>query len=83
MDNDKIEFDYNHGIDFAKSSVTRYIHGVANKNSEGYYEYVENIIDGPEYKIVIEYEEGNGEARMKEYKDGQVTIISGILYKVN
>ena len=75
---DIIEFDYNRGWDSKQSTINRFISGVAKKNSEGIYEYSEDLY-GQTYTITMEdttdkYTQSNdsyGAITFKEYMDGK------------
>ena len=75
---DIIEFDYNRGWDSKQSTFNRFISGVAKKNSEGIYEYSEDLY-GQTYTITMEdttdkYTQSNdsyGAITFKEYMDGK------------
>lgn len=56
LTNSKIEFEYNHGWNFAQSTIDRKISGIAKLNTENLYEFSENV-DGYNYTITIKFSE--------------------------
>lgn len=56
LNTSKMEFEYNHGWNFAESTIDRKVAGIAKLNEQNLYEFVENI-DGHKYSIIIDFSE--------------------------
>lgn len=68
--NDNImDFDYNHGWDFETNTITRIVSGTAIKTEENQYEFSE-IIYNNEYKIIFEY--STEKVMLQEYSNGEL-----------
>lgn len=72
LNNDKIEFEYNHGWNFTESTIDREILGIAEINSGNLYEFNESV-DGHEYSITFNVSEEM--VTLSEYIDGELLSI--------
>lgn len=65
----QMDFEYNHGWNFAESTIDRNVSGIAKLNEQNLYEFVENI-DGHKYSIIIKFSEEM--ITLSEYIDGDL-----------
>ena len=69
LTNTKIDFEYNHGWNFAESTIDRKISGIATINDNNLYEFIENI-DGHQYSITFKFSDEM--VTLSEYIDGEL-----------
>lgn len=69
LTNTKIDFEYNHGWNFAESTIDRKISGIATINDNNLYEFIENI-DGHQYSITFKISDEM--VTLSEYIDGEL-----------
>lgn len=69
LNENEMQFDYNSGFDFSKSTIDRQITGTAKINADQMYEY-EEVTDGHLYKLVFEFDETDTMIKISEYDNG-------------
>lgn len=72
LTNTIIDFEYNHGWNFAESTIDRKISGIATINDNNLYEFTENI-DGYQYNITFKISDEM--VTLSEYIDGELFSI--------
>lgn len=66
----ELEFEYNSGFDFDKSTLDRQVIGVARANAEQLYEF-EEIVAGHEYRLMFEFNEQDNSVKIYEFDNGE------------
>lgn len=65
----ELDFDYNSGFDFIKSTIDRQVTGTAIANAEQQYEF-EETVNGHKYKLIFEFNEAKDTVRVYEFDNG-------------
>lgn len=69
LNDSEMEFNYNSGFDFSKSTIDRQITGTAKVNDEQKYEF-EEVMDGHRYQLIFEFDEFKETVKVHEFDNG-------------